>query len=1037
MAVKDQVIDVSLAGGIDQKTARKIVGPNQLRTARNVRFDELGALRKRYGYDRITLTTTKSPTEGTAGALDAHYGVYSDGAILLALAKDLTDHYERSMLRFNENEDKWHHVLRHNIGMEPNKREIGFIGEQSAKVSCVCSGQGYRYHFHTTDISGTSYVILTIIDENNDRVVKQELLVATIQVVNSLKCWFVQDNLFLMTGRTTAFDIYRVEIPIDDKDIDAITFSTVVAGQATSINNFYDACEYTDVNSNAGILYVYATAGTWRARFAYVTGSAGSYGTSLNTEYNSTINAANAIGVQGYSYDYGGGSLDYAMVAVQESADSHIYCTGLTPDASGSCAVAKPRNECIDSVAHNAQNITLSDSTYDSYVVYGAVSEEGMRVWVEYDTGSENYEHYVVTGFQPYPDASLAGYNNAMITIPGVGLAARAFTYDGVSYAPLVHDSPLQPTIFICSLGLMDNTTTSSNSFRPRYHAKILPLEAGGLTAQNSLAETIVSGSTRYFSTLRQVRLESDGQKAYSVVEASVELDKKPQLINDGQQMLFSGGFVGQYDGVNYLEIGCHHCYPESFSLSATAVAGSMSDGTYNVKLVLEWTDNQGNIHRSAPSVASSITLSGGTGAQSIRATFHNQFYYNVDMFNSISNNNGIRLFAYRTEDSGNIYYKDNASTANSVIQFFTRTFTIDLTTDDANLINNEILYTNNGEFANYAPPAANAIAVVGNRLILSQADDREKIWFSKEKEKNVGYSFAPELTKRVTDGGPITALAEMDGKVIVFKEEQIRYFHGQGVNKIGQGTSFSRDLLITNDVGCVARDSVVKYKDGIFFQSKKGVYHLGRDLVTTYIGAPIEGLLDPSHRIVNANVLPDQRQVRLLTDQSAYFAYDYLVKKWCTHSNSFFNAIDTTVWDGNDVIAENSLLHVEGTTFLDNTQFVQMYIETSWFKFAGLEGREHVWAIVILGDYKSNHQLNVQLYYDYDEITAELHQVDVTSGVYEFKIKPIKQLFKAVKLKIYDDDTSGTEESMSLNSLCFHIGVEPGISVYEDAKTF
>jgi hypothetical protein len=75
--------------------------------------------------------------------------------------------------------------------------------------------------------------------------------------------------------------------------------------------------------------------------------------------------------------------------------------------------------------------------------------------------------------------------------------------------------------------------------------------------------------------------------------------------------------------------------------------------------------------------------------------------------------------------------------------------------------------------------------------------------------------------------GGDITALKAMDDKLIIFKENAIFYLSGDGPNNLGQQDTFIEPQLISSDIGCSVKNSVVLTPAGIFFKSHKGIHLL------------------------------------------------------------------------------------------------------------------------------------------------------------------------------------------------------------------
>src|SRR5208283_5242873 len=87
---------------------------------------------------------------------------------------------------------------------------------------------------------------------------------------------------------------------------------------------------------------------------------------------------------------------------------------------------------------------------------------------------------------------------------------------------------------------------------------------------------------------------------------------------------------------------------------------------------------------------------------------------------------------------------------------------------------------------------------------------------------------------------GPITALAPMDGNLVIFKKNAIYYINGTGPDNTGANSQYSQPLFISSTVGCINTNSIVFTDSGLIFQSDKGLWLLGRNLSVQYIGAAV-----------------------------------------------------------------------------------------------------------------------------------------------------------------------------------------------------
>ncbi len=424
-----------------------------------------------------------------------------------------------------------------------------------------------------------------------------------------------------------------------------------------------------------------------------------------------------------------------------------------------------------------------------------------------------------------------------------------------------------------------------------------------------------------------------------------------------------TGGQLWQYDGVKPVEHG-FHVYPENIAITTAGVGGLITAGTYNYQFTYEWTDNAGNLHRSAPSIPVTIVTTGATSANTINVPTARLTYKIAP--------NPIRIVGYRWSVAQQVYYQFTSITAPVVNDTTVDSVTIVDTLADSAILGQTLLYTTGGVIENIAAPSSIDTALFKNRLFLIDSENRNLLWYSKEVIQNTPIEMSDLLTLFVapTSGaqgptGPMTALGAMDDKLIVFKANAAYYITGRGPDNTGANNDFSDAIYITSSVGCTNPNSIVLMQNGIMFQSDKGIYLLGRDLSTNYIGAPVEQYND--NIVKSAQVIPGTTQVRFVLDNNITLMYDYYYNQWGTFSNVF--AISSTLYRGRDTYLNSygKVFQQTPGTYLDGSAPVLMSFTTSWINLAGVQGLERFYEMDLLGTYFSPFKLNVQLAYDYN----------------------------------------------------------------------
>lgn len=424
-----------------------------------------------------------------------------------------------------------------------------------------------------------------------------------------------------------------------------------------------------------------------------------------------------------------------------------------------------------------------------------------------------------------------------------------------------------------------------------------------------------------------------------------------------------TGGQLWEYDGVTPVEHG-FQVWPENVAVSTSTTGGLITAQTYNYVFTYEWTDAAGNLHRSAPSIPTTIVTTGSTSTNTLVVPTL-RLTYKVQP-------NPVRIVGYRWSTAQQTYYQFTDVQAPVVNDPSVDYVTIVDTLADSAILGTTLLYTTGGVVENIAAPASAALALFNNRLFLIDAENPNLLWFSKQVIQNTPVEMSDLLTLYIapTSGaqgstGPTTALSAMDDKLIIFKRDAIYYITGRGPDNTGANNDFSDPVFVTSTVGCSNPNSIVLMPDGLMFQSDKGIWLLGRDLSTLYIGFPVETYNNAI--VYSATAIPGTNQVRFVIENNVTLVYDYFVKQWLTHSN--INAIAATLYEG-----QHTYLNSYGQVFqetpgmyTDGSKPVLMSLTTSWLNLAGLQGYERFYFAHLLGTYYTPFTLDVQIAYDYN----------------------------------------------------------------------
>ena len=549
------------------------------------------------------------------------------------------------------------------------------------------------------------------------------------------------------------------------------------------------------------------------------------------------------------------------------------------------------------------------------------------------------------------------------------GLASKPFiatdsTSIMVSYQT---DPALQDTVFAINLA-------------GEIEAKILPQAAGGHTVNDSCVPGVwYTDDNYYFATGKKNRLVSDttstlallGVQQIAINYNSARVGLSFQL---GDSLYIPGGFTKAYDGLSATEQN-FHLYPET-PTAALAGAGFLLDGTYQWISQWEWIDARGQIVKSTTSVPVTFTVT--SGPQDVTLTQSTLKY----TAKKAPARTAVIISFYRTEAGGTIFYKVSDDT-NPIYNDTTTdyvTFTDSVT--DADLISRPLLNTTGGVLDNAPAPSCTVIQAAKNRLFAAGLESDSQIAYSKPFTSGESIAFADEFRKQIdAKGGKITALAEMDEKVIIFKQNAIFVLTGDGPDNTGLNGDFEVTAVSSPSIGCIEPESIVEIADGILFKSRKGIWLLTRGLQTTYIGDKVEKYND--YNISSAVSVPNLNQVRFTTTQGTTLVYDHYFKLWGTSTNQA--AIAATNWQNQYVFLRSSgLVWLENPAiYADNNVPIIPTIGTQWIQLAGLSGFQRVQRALILGQYKGAHNLKVSVYYDYRESPDDVFTYNLSDNTF------------------------------------------------------
>jgi hypothetical protein len=1009
MPLEKQTIGIDFVGGLDTKTDEKLLEAPFLTLLENGVFTRGGSVKKRHGYSSLSDDIFPGTDKVDSGIA---LGNFERELVLLSS----TNAYSRTV-----NSDGWIDKGRNKHFRVTRRQVVRNDSEQLFPTVGTCRGlTAFAWHDSRVGVRLSADDNIPDTDYISDEPVTS--------VVSYPSAITVGENVFFMMGSLTTGEIRTTLLSCSGPEgvVPPILFDN---DYSTTLPSFdIHAVDFGPIYLLRGGLVAFTkdSDGEVAAAFMTETGAKGGSGSGFPDQ----IDLPNSAGA------------------------SIVACRYDNILSKAAFAFVIPGTEI------RMQILTGDLSTVESDVVVTTdltIVDRAQHLAIAYD--GTNYELYVdaIEGPAPADKQELSKiyrgvFTTAGATITPLGLtkiggilAAKPIVVDGRVIVFSLFRSTDQYSYF--AFDGADGTIYGRWLAALAFRDDTLPAPLEIPPQKNPLpAVPSIEGNRFLFPAMEKSRLRSVGGDVFSLLGASeVTLDfdhPRPGIDQVSQNMLIAGGVMRAYDGDSLTELG-YLTFPANITATPSETGGAMQNGDYIYRVIFEWTDNQGLIHRSAPSIDIPVSVPLVPPPE----TFTGSVTLEIPTpawTDKLGTRDPMRVVAYRTTiGPGTVFFRVTSDPP--PIDTVTGLVTITDTLVDTAIESNEFLYTTGGELFNDPPPPSTILLVAKNRVFLGDTEDGH-LWYSKKFVEGEGTAF--NLGQRIKPEGEITALAELDDKIVVFERNRIFIISGDGPNALGQQNSFTPLQLVSTNVGCIDYRSVVEMSEGIMFQSDKGVYIISRSLAVQYIGAPVEEFNDQT--ITDGTLVPNVNQIRFLTESGVTLLYDYFFNQWATWTN--FTGVDATNWLG-------TYVHLKPTGFvnretenlyLDNSVAIPLKIETAWLKLAGVQGFQRIYRVIVLGDFQSPHTLLFKVAYDYQQFNQEQLQFDTRSqlpqvpygtgiygeqtpyggiqdNVYQFRAKLCRQKCEAIKFG-FEDAIDATGESYILSDLMLQVGVKQGL---------
>lgn len=270
---------------------------------------------------------------------------------------------------------------------------------------------------------------------------------------------------------------------------------------------------------------------------------------------------------------------------------------------------------------------------------------------------------------------------------------------------------------------------------------------------------------------------------------------------------------------------------PVITSATTQSTPTGMATGVYSYRYAFESFDRFGKRHLSPPCapVTATLTTVGSVQVKATSLSLSQRSDYLTGNVNAV---------LYRTVQGGTTYHRNRAAqaivTTDGILTFVDNS-------DDCEIEDEEILYTDGGVLQHDLAPACKFMAVAEDRVWCGGLLENYIIQASKVIIPGEPAEFSDHPSHQVVLPRPCTGIAYQDGQVIAFCEESIYLISGEGPNDQGVGV-FPPPRLFEPGLGCIDYRSIRATAIGVIFQSRRGLELIPRgNGPVQYFGAPVQ----------------------------------------------------------------------------------------------------------------------------------------------------------------------------------------------------
>ncbi len=812
--MKPQTQDILIRPGMSEAIDPRMLPMGTPLLLQNIRCRQAARFEKRPGM--LALATAGLPSTGL-GCWQAEHG----GLNVVGVEETLSSRKARTVYALADGATNWQYLGRHGVIVPERRFGLTRDTDDNAKFMSSAVVSGTLFVSWTDSAAGTTSYLAAV--DPSGTVLRKTSFTA-----DQTRLVYTGGVLYLVHAVGTALRVATV------------TTTTCAISVATSIDTLNASGSSWDAaameNGTTWILAYVSGATTLKSKLMSGT-------TASVTQTASTTNPATRIGVAGYvgnsvAIGYTDGTADVKCLIVSDSTLMGVLKAVYTTSGN-------------ETLTYQVCPVYVDSGTY--CIVFGGLDNATAPVL------NSSYIRHVRITSASVPTSQKIFHFQA---------ASKPFTFGAVGSRQVLiwaHNHSDDPANSIWSaqaahfvLELQSATQTGGGANLCAVSKEHLATMGSSVNHASALPEVPSFGSGRYGVPLMW---DDPGTPGTSGLDVAIF---RAALVSDSYRwgahrfgvecngaLHISGGCLYEIDDSAHLDTHyiAENGFPHAPVIAVQAAAGGAltSGKEYSYIAISRWQDAWGHVHRSAPSTAQTVTPSGGNLTTTVRVT-------TVSATGRVGST-GIAPVndVYRSWDGGPFYYV--GTTGSCVASQLS--VTLSDTTADTFVSANSEAYTDgsSGQVVPNEPPSgARLIALSGTRMF-AVGWQENVVQVSKLLIPTAPVEFCDDDAFRIRVPFPVTALATLDGVLVIFTERRIYLVTGDGPNDQGFG-QFPEPRELPASVGCDDARSVVETPLGLMFQGAGTIWLLPRGFGQPQpIGDDVQETLGDYPYILSANM--------------------------------------------------------------------------------------------------------------------------------------------------------------------------------------